>query len=393
MSTAGPGVLRRGAIQASLPGAPRSARRAVIAAGIAAAIFLPLFVGETSIALQNMVLAAAYVIMALGLNIVVGFAGLLDLGYVAFFAIGAHVAGYFGSAFWDNVAGGGGIAFLVGEPAASMPGIHLNFLIIFVLAAIATTIAGVVIGVPTLRLRGDYVGIVTLAFGEIVGQVVANGRDIQFLGGSLTGGTQGISGIDKVDLPFLGRFGALDLRPWYWFALALVGLVLFINFRLRDSRIGRAWIALREDESVAASVGVPIVRTKLMAYGAGAALGGVAGAFLASYFSVINPNQFTFSFSIFILTMVVLGGMGSIWGVVVGAVILSAINNWLLPRVLHDLPGKVGLEFDLSEISAGIYGFLLVLLMLVRPEGLLPERRHRAWAGEGGGRRPARGPV
>jgi branched-chain amino acid transport system permease protein len=374
MSTAGPGALRRAGVHASLPGAQRSA---LIAAGIAAAIVLPLFVGEGSIALQNMVLAAAYAIMALGLNIVVGFAGLLDLGYVAFFAIGAHVAGYFGSAFWDNVAGGGGIAFLVGEPAASMPGIHLNFLIIFVLAAIATTIAGVVIGVPTLRLRGDYIGIVTLAFGEIVGQVVSNGRDIHFLGGSLTGGPQGISGIDKIDLPFLGRFGALDLRPWYWFALVLVGLMLLINFRLRDSRIGRAWIALREDEGVAASMGVPIVRTKLMAYGAGAALGGVAGAFLASYFSVIAANQFTFSFSIFILTMVVLGGMGSIWGVVLGAVILSAINNWLLPRVLHDLPGKVGLDFDLSEISAGIYGFLLVLLMLVRPEGLLPERRHR----------------
>jgi branched-chain amino acid transport system permease protein len=367
----------RSAIDTSVPRAPQSARRALIAAGIAAAIVLPLFVGEGSIALQNMVLAAAYVIMALGLNIVVGFAGLLDLGYVAFFAIGAHVAGYFGSAFWDNVAGGNGIVFLVGEPAAGMPGIHLNFLIIFVLAALATTIAGVVIGVPTLRLRGDYVGIVTLAFGEIVGQVVANGRDIQFLGGSLTGGPQGISGIDKIDLPFLERFGALDLRPWYWFALALAGLVLLINFRLRDSRIGRAWIALREDESVAASVGVPIVRTKLMAYGAGAALGGIAGAFLASYFSIINPNQFTFSFSIFILTMVVLGGMGSIWGVVVGAVILSVVNNWLLPRVLHDLPSKVGLDFDLSEISAGIYGFLLVLLMLVRPQGLLPERRHR----------------
>ena len=199
----------RSAIDTTVPKAPRSARGVLIAAGIAAGVVLPLFVGEGSIALQNMVLAAAYVIMALGLNIVVGFAGLLDLGYVAFFAIGAHVAGYFGSA-WDNVAGGDGIAFLVGEPA-SMPGIHINFLIIFVLAAIATTIAGVVIGVPTLRLRGDYVGIVTLAFGEIVGQVVANGRDIQFLGGSLTGGPQGISGIDKVDLPFLERFGALDL--------------------------------------------------------------------------------------------------------------------------------------------------------------------------------------
>ena len=374
MSAAGPGALRRARVHASLPRAPGSA---LIAAGVAAAVIMPLFVGEGSIALQNMILAAAYVTMALGLNIVVGFAGLLDLGYVAFFAIGAHVAGYFGSAFWDNVAGGDGIAFLVGEPAAGMPGIHLNFLVIFVLAAFATTIAGIVIGVPTLRLRGDYVGIVTLAFGEIVGQVVANGRDIEFLGGSLTGGPQGISGIDKIDLPFLGRFGALDLRPWYWFGLVLVGLVLLVNFRLRDSRIGRAWIALREDEGAAASVGIPIVRMKLMAYGAGAALGGVAGAFLASYFSVISASQFSFSFSIFILTMVVLGGMGSIWGVVIGAVVLSAINNWLLPRVLHDVPSKVGLDFDLSEISAGIYGFLLVLLMLVRPGGLLPERRHR----------------
>jgi branched-chain amino acid transport system permease protein len=347
----------------------------LVVAGFGLAAALPLFLGEGSTALHNMVLAAAYVVMALGLNIVVGFAGLLDLGYVAFFAIGAHVAGHFGSAFWDKVAGGEGVALLVGEPAASMPGIHFNFLIIFVLAAVAATIAGVLIGVPTLRLRGDYIGIVTLAFGEIVGQVVANGRDIELFGGSLTGGPEGISGIDKIDLPFLERFGALDLRPWYWFALALVALTLFVNFRVRDSRVGRAWIALREDEGAATSVGVPIVRTKLMAYGAGAALGGVSGAFLASYFSIVNPNQFTFSFSIFILTMVVLGGMGSIWGVVVGAIVVSTINSYLLPEVLHDLPGKVGLDFDLSEVSAGIYGFLLVVIMLVRPEGLLPERR------------------
>jgi branched-chain amino acid transport system permease protein len=367
----------RPAVRASFRQAARTAKRLLPAACIGVALILPLFLGEVSSALNNMVLAAAYVIMALGLNIVVGFAGLLDLGYVAFFAIGAHVAAHFGSAFWANAADGDGIALFVGEPVASMPGIHLNFLIILVLAVIATTIAGVLIGVPTLRLRGDYVGIVTLAFGEIVGQVVSNGQEIEFLGGSLTGGPQGISGIDKIDLPFLERFGALDLRPWYWFALALVALMLFVNFRLRDSRVGRAWIALREDEGAAASVGVPIVRTKLLAYGAGAALGGVSGAFLASYFSLVNPNQFTFSFSIFILTMVVLGGLGSIWGVVVGAIILSAINNYLLPRVLYDVPGKVGLEFDLSEISSGIYGFLLVIIMLVRPEGLLPERRHK----------------
>ena len=367
----------RSAIRARVPAAPVGTRRVLVAVGLAIAVVLPLLFGQNSIALQNMVLAAAYVVMALGLNIVVGFAGLLDLGYVAFFAIGAHVAGHLGSAFWENVAGGAGFSLFVGEPAASMPGIHLNFLIILVLAAIATTIAGVLIGIPTLRLRGDYVGIVTLAFGEIIGQIAANGREIEFLGGSLTGGPEGISGIDKLDLPFLERFGALDLRPWYWFALALVVLVVVVNYRLRDSRVGRAWIALREDEGAAASVGVPIVRTKLTAYGAGAALGGVAGAFLASYFSIINPEQLTFSFSIFILTMVVLGGMGSIWGVVIGAITLSAINNWLLPRVLHDIPGKVGLDFDLAEISAGIYGFLLVLIMLVRPEGLLPERRHR----------------
>jgi branched-chain amino acid transport system permease protein len=337
-------------------------------AGLAVAAVLPLFVAASGSTMDNLVLAAAYVIMALGLNVVVGFAGLLDLGYVAFFAIGAHVAAHFGSAFWADAR----VSVLVGEPAAGMPGIHLSFLIIIVLAIVATSTAGVLIGVPTLRVRGDYVGIITLAFGEIIGQVVANGREIEFLGGSLTGGPQGISAIDRIDLPFLERFGALDLRPWYWFALALVALTLFVNFRLRDSRMGRAWIALRDDEVAAATAGVPIVHTKLLAYGVGAALGGVSGAFLASYLSTVDPHQFTFSFSIFILAMIVLGGLGSIWGVVAGAVMLSAVNHWLLPTVLHGVPGAVGLDFDLSQISSGIYGFLLVLVMLLRPEGLWP---------------------
>ena len=153
--------------------------------------------------------------------------------------------------------------------------------------------------------------------------------------------------------------------------------MLFVNFRLRDSRVGRAWIAMREDEDAAASVGVPIVRTKLLAYGVGAALGGASGAFLASYLSTVNPDQFTFSFSIFILAMVVLGGLGSIWAVVVGAIILSGINHYLLPRVLYDVPGQMGLDVDLAEISSGIYGFLLVIIMLLRPEGLLPGRHNR----------------
>jgi branched-chain amino acid transport system permease protein len=363
-------------MRVSVRRAPRRERRGLAAAGFGVAAILPLFLAEGGSAMENLVLAAAYVIMALGLNIVVGFAGLLDLGYVAFFAIGAHVAAHFGSAFWANAADGAGIALFVGEPAASMPGLHFNFLIILVLAVIATTIVGVLIGVPTLRLRGDYVGIVTLAFGEIIGQIAANGREIELFGGSLTGGAAGMSAVDKIDLPFFERFGALDLRPWYWFALTLVALMLFVNYRLRDSRLGRAWIALRDDEGAAASAGVPVVRTKLLAYGVGAALGGVSGAFLASYLSTVNPNQFTFSFSIFILAMVVVGGLGSIWGVVLGASILSAINHYLLPSVLYDVPSNLGLDFDLSEISSGIFGFLLVIIMLLRPEGLLPERRH-----------------
>jgi branched-chain amino acid transport system permease protein len=345
-----------------------SARSA--AAALTVAAVLPLLFGAGSVELENMVLAAAYVIMALGLNVVVGFAGLLDLGYVAFFAIGAHVAAHLGSTFWANAH----VVLFVGGPAAAMPGIHLNFMIVLVLAVVVTTAAGMLIGVPTLRLRGDYIGIVTLAFGEIVALLVANGRDIHLLGGSLTGGPSGITAIDKIDLPFVRPFGALDLRPWYWFALALVALTLFVNFRLRDSRLGRAWIALREDEGAAASLGVPIVRTKLLAYGVGAAFGGLSGAFLASYLTTANPHQFTFSFSIFILAMVVLGGLGSIWGVVLGAIVLSLINNYLLPDVLSGLPSALGLDFDLSQITSGIYGFLLVIIMLLRPQGLLPER-------------------
>ena len=138
----------------------------------------------------------------------------------------------------------------------------------------------------------------------------------------------------------------LDLRPWYWFALVLVAFVLFVNFRLRDSRLGRAWVALREDEVAAAAMGVPLVKTKLLAYATGAALGGIAGAFLGSFLNTVNADQFQFSFSIFVLAMVILGGLGSIWGVVLGAIVLSFINTWLIPDVLNDVPSKLGLDFD-----------------------------------------------
>jgi branched-chain amino acid transport system permease protein len=362
----------------------RFAGAAAMLALLAAA---PLFFSAGGVVLDNMVLAAAYVVMALGLNVIVGFAGLLDLGYVAFFAIGAYTAAYLGSGFWANAD----VAILAGESVAGAPGIHVNFVLILAAAVATTAVAGAVIGVPTLRLHGGYIAIVTLAFGEIIGQVVANGRSIELLGGTLTAGPIGVGPIDRVELPLIGRFGALDLRPWYWFALALVAIALVAGVNVRDSRFGRAWTAMRDDETAAACAGVPIARTKLLAYATGAAYGGVSGAFLASYLGVVNAAQFEYSFSIFIFAMVVLGGLGSIPGVVVAAILLSILNHYLLPEVLYDLPGKVGLDFDLSAISSGIYGAFLVIVILLRPQGLVPAMEHglaRHPAKRGGGRRP-----
>ena len=349
------------------------------------AIVLPFFQESGGGFIEDATLALAYAVMALGLNIIVGFAGLLDLGYVAFFALGALTAGWFMSGFFANAAGGEGFSLFVGEPASTLPGIHVNFLIVIVIAVLVCTIAGMLIGLPTLRLRGDYIAIVTLAFGEIIGRIVVNGDELKIGGEQLTGGRQGITPIDKIDLPFLEPFQSLELRPWYFVALAMVFIALFVNYRLRDSRLGRAWIALREDEVAAASMGVPLVKTKLMAYGTGAAFGGMAGAFLASYLNTVNADQFQFSFSIFVLAMVILGGLGSIEGVVLGAIVLSFINNNLIPDVFNSYPSKIGLDFDLTELSFGIFGFLLVIMMVLRPEGLIPERRRKIELTEGVG--------
>jgi branched-chain amino acid transport system permease protein len=349
---------------------------AVILLGGAA--ILPFFFDSGSPFMDDAVTALAYVVMALGLNIVVGFAGLLDLGYVAFFAIGAYTIGWLASGFAYDVNGGKGVHVGVSGFVENLPGIHLNFLLVLVAAVMTTAIAGALIGLPTLRLRGDYIAIVTLAFGEIIRVFALNGNEIGFGGTyTLTGGAQGITPVDKIDLPLTETFTSLNLRPWFWTALGMVAVVLFVNFRLRDSRLGRAWIALREDEVAAASMGVPLVKTKLLAYATGAAFGGISGAFLGSYLNTVNSDQFQFSFSIFVLAMVILGGMGNIWGVVLGAVVLSFANNYLIPDVLNPLPGKVGLDFDLTELSFGIFGFLLVIMMVLRPEGLLPERRRK----------------
>jgi branched-chain amino acid transport system permease protein len=357
---------------------------------LAVAMF-PLFRPPLDGFMDDCIIALAYVVMALGLNLVVGFAGLLDLGYVAFYALGAMAMGWWASDFFTGVGGADeGIHIGVSGFAATLPGIHVNFLLILIGAIIVCAVAGAIIGLPTLRLRGDYIAIVTLAFGEIIGRIFQNGDELTIIKDyKLSNGRQSISPIDSIDIPFLDPFdSALNLRPYYWTAFALVLVVLFVNLRLRDSKLGRAWIALREDEVAAASMGVPLVKTKLLAYATGGAFGGIAGAFLGAYFSSVNANQFQFGLSIFILAMVILGGLGSIWGVVLGAVALSFVNTRLIPDVLDQgWVGKkltdLGLDFSFVEISFGIFGFILVIMMVLRPEGLLPERRRKMELTEG----------
>jgi branched-chain amino acid transport system permease protein len=353
---------------------PRTSR--ILALALCAfAIIYPLLMDPISGLLDDSVVALAYVIMGLGLNVVVGFAGLLDLGYVAFFAIGAFTVGWLMSTFYADA----NIHVFVSGNVHNLPGVHLNFLLVLVVAAGLCALAGIIIGLPTLRLRGDYIAIVTLAFGEIIRVFAVNGDSVHIFGSNypLTNGRQGITPVDQVDLPFVKPFTQLDLRPWYWLVLTLMFIVLFIVIRLRDSRLGRAWVAIREDEVAAASMGVPLVKTKLLAYTVGGAIGGVAGAFLAAYLNTVNADQFAFSFSIFVLAMIILGGLGSVWGVVLGAVVLSFINNRLIPDVLNSVPAKLGLDFQLSDLGFGIFGFLLVIVMILRPEGLLPERRRK----------------
>jgi branched-chain amino acid transport system permease protein len=306
-----------------------------------------------------------YIIMALGLNIVVGFAGLLDLGYVAFYAIGAFVIGWLGSGQFEHV----NLRFIT-DVQSALPGIHINFVIVVIVAAVFTAMWGVILGAPTLRLRGDYLAIVTLAFGEIVPRVFENWTYV-------SNGRQGITPIDRVYFPGVGELNyPIELTGIYFVGLAMVLVTLFVNIRLRDSRLGRAWIAVREDEVAAAAMGVNLVRTRLWAYAVGAAFGGFAGAFLGAYRNTVNVDQFEFGFSVFILCMIIIGGMGNVAGVILGAIALSMIDRFILPQ-LNNVPDKIGLNFDLTAVNFGIFGFFLLVMMVLRPEGFLPSTRRR----------------
>jgi branched-chain amino acid transport system permease protein len=356
--------------------------KAWLAIALLAAILFGMAAGNGNL-MDASIQTLAYVIMALGLNIVVGFAGLLDLGYVAFYAIGAFVAGWLMSSHFASVNGGEGIHVL--SPSENdfgpIPGIHINFWLVAFMAAGFTALWGAVLGAPTLRLRGDYVAIVTLAFGEIVPRVFENSTEglFGFIGSTdWSNGRQGITPIDKMTL----LPGAVEINYTqelylvYYVALTMLVLVIWLNRRLRDSRLGRAWIAVREDEVAAAAMGINTVRTKLWAYALGAALGGFAGVFLGAYNNTVNVDQFEFGFSVFILAMIILGGLGNILGCILGAIALSMINRFVLPQ-LDGVPEKIGLDFDVTAVSFGIFGFLLLIMMVLRPEGLIPNARRR----------------
>jgi branched-chain amino acid transport system permease protein len=339
--------------------------------------------------MSTMVVMLIFTMMALGLNVVVGYAGLLDLGYVAFYAMGAYMAGWFASSqFADRDVQFGAVG--VGKDAI---GFHVSIWIILFLAGIVTAVVGILIGLPTLRLRGDYLAIVTLGFGEIMPQIARNGDNLFGSGFNLTGGTQGITPIDgpgfgnwlhaHLGLPANYLTLANADNVFFWTALVLVLFTIFCSIRLRDSRLGRAWIAIREDEVAAAAMGVPLMRTKTWAYATGAFFGGVAGAYYASYKSATFPDDFFFNISVFILCMVILGGMGNIWGVIFGACFLSYLDREGLANVGTWFNGQFGTHLDVPLYEFGIFGAILLVVMLFRPEGLIPSSRRAAEFHEG----------
>ena len=339
---------------------------AIVTAALPLIITLPPLNGfnAQSVWIDNFATAGIFVLLAVGLNIVVGLAGLLDLGYAAFFAIGAYTYAFSASGFTD---------------------IHVPFWPMLLIGALVAAIFGILLGAPTLRLRGDYLAIVTLGFGEIV-PVVFKNADKNGLGVNLTNGTNGIAGVDRPKIPpihFDGinieiLFNASNPISYYVTMAIIITLVLILVYRLQDSRLGRAWQAIREDELAAASNGVNTVTTKLLAFSLGATTSGFAGVFSASKLVFVSPDQFGFTVSFTILAMVVLGGMGNAVGVAIGAfgvylvqgVVLHQLTNFLQPLHIPIISDINWLQYQFL-----LYGLALVAMMLLRPEGLFPSRK------------------
>jgi len=331
----------------------------LIALSLLALPFALSYAGTAWVRIANF--AILYVMLALGLNIVVGFAGLLDLGYIAFYAVGAYVYALLASAHFN---------------------LHLPFWVILPIGAAIAAFFGVILGAPTLKLRGDYLAIVTLGFGEIVRIFLVNlSRPV-----NITNGPQGITRIDGF---ILGGFefsrpetllGISFSGPmkYYYLLLAATLVVIVINIRLQNSRVGRAWEAIREDEVAARSMGINTRNLKLLAFAMGASFGGLAGGMFSAIQGFISPESFILVESIMVVAMVVLGGMGNIWGVILGALLLSfvpEILRWTVAPVQEALFGRQ--LVDPEVIRMLIFGLALVLIMLFRPAGLLPSEVRR----------------
>jgi branched-chain amino acid transport system permease protein len=335
-------------------------------------LFGPTVFGSTVSAVNSTLL---FVLLALGLNIVVGYAGLLDLGYAAFYAIGAYT-----------------MAFLTARGSPLYDTFHTNFWIALPISFLMAALFGVLLGAPTLGLRGDYLAIVTLGFGEIVPITINNLT-------KLTNGDTGLSGLEQPG--FFGfQFTSSTLEAWYLVTLLVVFFSIFMIRRLVNSRIGRAWMAMREDEIAAAAMGINLVRTKLLAFGLGASFAGFSGAIFANSLGSANPSQFHFDVSVLVLAMIILGGMGNLWGVIIGAVALAMSDRYIIPflteQVRH-LADSIQLQTSivdgvrvnepnaikdiLTNIGTNsrllIFGLVLVVMMLIRPEGLFPNSRRK----------------
>ena len=327
--------------------------------------------------LRVFTLVGIYAMLGLGLNVVVGLAGLLDLGYVAFFAAGAYCMA------------------ILSAPGGAVDG-SLNFWLIVPVAVAVGAAVGILLGVPVLALRGDYLAIVTLGFGEIIRILLVN----------IDGVTEGSQGISAIGEPSLGFRTIDDSTAWFYFVVAAAAIVAFVTARLRDARVGRAWEAIREDEDVAAAMGINTTRYKLMAFAMGAAIGALGGVLYASRIGFINPQIFTLAVSVNVLAMVIIGGMGSTPGVILGAFILIGVPDILQFRETADLlerfawlrhllnrlvdafnalsPWELGALPPASEWGADIadkrfiiFGALLVMVMVLRPSGLFPSQRRK----------------
>lgn len=338
---------------------------AVVTAALPLIINLPPFNGfnAQSVWIDAFATAGIYVLLALGLNVVVGLAGLLDLGYAAFFAIGAYTYAF---------------------AASSFTGMHIPFWPMLIVGAVIAAIFGILLGAPTLRLRGDYLAIVTLGFGEIV-PILFRNADERGVGVNLTNGTNGIAGIDRPTLNIsFGDFEILNVifnarnpLSYYVTMAIIITIVLILVYRLQDSRLGRAWQAIREDELAAASNGVNTVTTKLLAFALGATTSGFAGVFSASKLVFVSPDQFGFTVSFTILAMVVLGGMGNSIGVAIGAFVIYIVSAVMLKQMTNffdEFHVPVLSDVNFIEFQFLLYGIALVVMMLLRPQGLFPSR-------------------